>query len=76
MLSGFESEQTLLNNDSESPDGCDISNNEEANAFGTGKEVRKLFAGIVWYSGMVESSREHLNGSSTYTFWFEDGEYE
>ena len=57
MLSDSESEKAQLKNDSESLDDCAISDNEEANAFGTGKEVRKFFAGMVWYSGTVESSR-------------------
>ena len=76
VFSSSESEQAPLNNDSESPDDCARSNNEEANAFGTGKEVNKFFAGMGWYIGTDESSIEQFDGSKTYTVRFEDGEYE
>ena len=46
MLSSSESEQAPLKNNSEYPDNCARSDIEEANAFGTGKEVRKSFAGV------------------------------
>ena len=76
MLSSSEYEKSPLNNNSKSPDDCARSDNKEANAFGTGKEVPKFFAGMAWYSVTVESSREKFNGSKTYTVWFEDGKYE
>ena len=65
-----------MNNNSESPGDCAISDNEESNAFGTGKQVRKCFSGMGWYNGTIESSREHFGGSNTYTVSFEDGKYE
>ena len=58
VLSSSEPEQAPLKNDSESPDDYARSDNEEANALGTGKEFCKFFAGMGWYSCMVESSRE------------------
>ena len=57
-------------------DDCTRSDNEEANTFGTGKEVHKFFVVMVWYIGTVESSREQLDGSNTYTVWLEDVKYE
>ena len=65
-----------MNNNSESPGDCAISDNEESNAFGTGKEVRKFFSGMGWYSGTVESSIQQLGGSKTYTVWFECVKYD
>ena len=76
VFSSYESEQAPLNNDSECPYDCARSTNEEENAFGTGKKVRKFFASMGWYIGTVESSREKFDGPKTYTVRFEDGEYE
>ena len=58
VLSSSESEQALLKNNSESPGDCTKYNNEGVNVFVTSKEVCNIFAGMGWYSGMVESSRE------------------
>ena len=58
VLSSSKSEKEPLKSDSESPDDCARSDNEEKNSFGTGNEVCKFFAGMVCYIGMVESSIE------------------
>ena len=58
MLSSSEYEQAPLKNDIESLDDCARSDNDEANAFVTGEEVRKFFTVMGWYIGMVESSIE------------------
>ena len=76
MLSSSKYEQVPLKNDSESLDNFARSNNEEANAFGTCKEVCKLFSGMGWYIGTVEYYRYQFDGSKTYTVRLEDGEYE
>ena len=76
VLSSSKYEKSPLKNDSESPEDCARSNNEEASAFGTGKEVPKFFVDMVWYSVTVESSRDQFGCSKTYTVRFDDIEYE
>ena len=75
MFSSSKYEQAPVKNDSEYPDNCTISDNEEANLFGTGKEVRKFSVRMKWYSGTVESSINKFYGSKTYTVRFEDVKY-
>ena len=65
VLSSSESEQAPLKNNSESSDDCARSDNEEATAFGTDKEIRKFFAGMGWYSSTFESYIEQSDGSNT-----------
>ena len=76
MLSSSKYEKSQLKNDGKSADDCARSDNEEASAFLTGKEVPKFFSGMVWYSVTVEYYREHFEGSKTYTVRFDDGEYD